>query len=73
MGKNEELKPCPFCGGTASVQMIDPRLYRPSRNHPFTVVCDGCDLLFGYDVDYGGRFDSGAEAIEAWNRRVGED
>ena len=67
-----ELKQCPFCGETVSIQLIYPRLYEPSMNHPFAVVCYGCDLLFGYDVDYGGRFDSEAEAIEAWNRRISE-
>lgn len=30
----------------------------------------GCDLLFGYDVDYGGEFDSQEEAVEAWNQRA---
>lgn len=67
---SDKLLPCPFCGGMASVQLIDPRLYRPTMNHPFAVVCYACDLFFGYDVDYGGRFDSETEAIEAWNRRV---
>jgi len=65
-----KLKPCPFCGGTVSIQLIDPRLYRPSMNHPFAVVCYACDLLFGYDEDYGGRFDTENEAIKAWNRRA---
>jgi ribosomal protein S27E len=28
--------------------------------------------MFGYDVDYGGIFDTEEEAAEAWNRRSGE-
>lgn len=69
-----ELKPCPFCGGTAvSIQKIEPRLYRPVKNHPFSVVCWECDLFFGYDSDYGGMFDTEAEAIKAWNRRAKDD
>lgn len=68
-----ELKPCPFCGGRAvSVQEVTPRLYRPVRNHPYSVICLECDLWFGYDNDYGGMFDTEIEAIKAWNRREGE-
>ena len=67
-----ELKPCPFCGSTAVIQKIEPRLYRPTRNHPYCVICYNCDLMFGYDVDYGGIFDTEEEAAEAWNRRSGE-
>ena len=64
-----ELKPCPFCGGTAvSIEKMMPRLYRPDRK--FSVVCWECDLFFGYDEDYGGMFDTEAEAIKAWNRRA---
>jgi len=69
-----ELKPCPFCGGTAvSIQKIEPRLYRPVKNHPFSVVCWECGFFFGYDEDYGGMFDTEAEAIKAWNRRAKDD
>ena len=69
-----KLKPCPFCGSEAvSVQEIDPSYYDPLRNHPCTVVCDECDLLFGFDADYGGRFDTKAEAIKAWNRRAKDE
>lgn len=67
-----DLKPCPFCGGEVNVVKISPRLYRPSRNHPFAVVCYGCDLYFGYDEDYGGIFDTEEEAIREWNKREGE-
>ena len=68
-----DLKPCPFCGGSAvSLIKIEPRLHRPARNRPFSVVCYECDLYFGYDEDYGGRFYTEGEAIRAWNRRAGE-
>ncbi len=63
-----ELRPCPICGSTVVIQKIEPRLYRPTRNHPYSVVCYNCDLMFGYDVDYGGIFDTEEEAAEAWNR-----
>lgn len=72
MGESEkELKPCPFCGGGAIIaESKYPRLFRPGRNHPYYVCCCGCDLLFGYDVDYGGEFDSEKEAADAWNGRT---
>lgn len=66
-----ELKPCPFCGGEAEIAENEaPRLYRPARNRPYYVCCLSCDLFFGYDVDYGGEFDTKEEAIKAWNNRA---
>ena len=65
-----QLKLCPFCGEQARViASHHPRLYRPSRNGNYYVVCDSCDALLGFDEDYGGQFDTEEEAIEAWNRR----
>lgn len=69
----DSLLRCPFCGGEVYVAKIEPRLYRPSCNHLYSVVCYNCDLYFGYDEDYGGEYDTEAEAIEAWNRRVVTD
>lgn len=71
-----DLKPCPICGGSAvGLKKIEPRLHRPARNRLFSVVCYECELYFGYDEDYGGRFYTEGEAIRAWNRRWadGED
>ena len=69
----EGLKPCPFCGKRVHIWKIDhPRLYRPRRNHPYCVACNNCDLLFGFDEDYGGIFDTEQEATEAWNRRAND-
>lgn len=69
----DKLKPCPFCGGEAEIVNYEPRLHRPSRNHPYSVYCPGCDLLFGWDEDYGGEFDTKKEATEAWNTRYKEE
>lgn len=63
------MKPCPFCGEQPVVEKYEPRLHRPVMNHTYCVVCYECDLMFGWDIDYGGRFDTEEEAIEAWNKR----
>lgn len=68
----DKLKPCPFCGGEATIAQFEPRLHRPISNHPYAVYCPNCDLLFGWDTDYGGEFDTVEEAIAAWNRRYKE-
>ena len=65
-----ELKPCPFCGNQPVVGKYEPRLYRPVMNHTYCIVCCECEMMFGWDCDYGGRFDTEEEAIEAWNRRI---
>ena len=66
-----KLKPCPFCGGTAGVCECEyPRVYG-IENKPYYVQCS-CGVTLGYDLDYGGTFDTEREAIEAWNQRTGE-
>lgn len=64
------LRPCPFCGGKVGIVKADPPLHRPVMNHPFHVECQQCNLFFGWDIDYGGRFDTEQEAAEAWNQRA---
>lgn len=56
----EELKPCPFCGGEATVKRIES-IYR------YRVSCDKCPVEVGRHW-----FGTKEEAIEAWNRRVSE-
>ena len=64
------LLPCPFCGGDADVVAYGPRLLRPSRNHVYSVSCNECEMMFGWDIDYGGRYDTEYEAMLAWNTRA---
>ena len=68
-----KLMPCPFCGGEVRIVDFGHKLTRPSHNHPYSVYCGYCELLYGYDVDYGGIFDTEEEAAEYWNGRVEAD
>ena len=55
----DELKPCPFCGGKAYLDLyILPK-------YEYVIRCNVCSLEFGL---YLGR--NKEEAIEAWNRRA---
>lgn len=71
------LKPCPLCGGHASVLMI--QVGRPRFDA--TIVCDVCGLMLDWRTEYisygtkdGSRAycKDGLDPIEAWNRRVKE-
>ena len=65
-----ELKPCPFCGNEVSIYKPEPHIYDYTRVNRCCVCCTYCDLLFGYDEDYGGDFITPEEAATEWNRRV---
>ena len=52
---NDELKPCPFCGGHAIIDGCDDTLW--------IVICKECNASIGYK-------ETKEEAIEAWNRRI---
>lgn len=66
---SEELKPCPFCGGKASLNY--ERI--PGENKGFwaQVICNGCYGRSG--GTWAGSY-SAAERIEtkAWNRRAND-
>lgn len=51
------LKPCPFCGGEATVERI-------GRSGYYYVACNTA-----YCCDYG-KFDTESEVIAAWNTRA---
>lgn len=69
-GAEDELKPCPFCGGKAELRQedFDPR-WMPTRNDPdsggcppYYVKCNDCGASTEYRYAY-------SDAVELWNRR----
>ena len=58
----EELKPCPFCGGSAKSQRFGNR----DGGASYAVWCNSCHISTAWmRVDDGGQ-----RAIAAWNRRA---
>lgn len=68
-----ELEPCPLCGGKA---IIDS--FNTAPHGDFTTIkCTVCGLTLDWTTDYYfsriARVRSNLTAIEAWNRRAGEE
>ena len=57
----ERLKPCPFCGGEAS---IDWSYHLCAAPVTYNVECRRCTAKIEYP------YDSEEEAVMAWNRRA---
>ena len=60
------LKPCPFCGNSKSVTL-------EKKNSGYQVRCQHCGCRGKYVVVRTFRHKAKAEAVEAWNRRDGEN
>ena len=58
---SEELKPCPFCGGEAGVEICGDGYYVTCQSHK----CLISPLTGDYETE--------AAAIVAWNRRAGDE
>ena len=56
---NEELKPCPFCGGRAALAFEDVDYV----GHMHAVQCNKCGVITEY-------YENSTMAIEHWNRRA---
>lgn len=78
-----ELKPCPFCGGEAKFFCKTSTVRGVTRGWEFGIFCSKCDVTtprtnyrlevqFEYYGELHTIIDERLEAIEAWNRRVGE-
>ena len=65
-----KLKGCPWCEDEPVIVNTWHRLSRPSRNGKYHIECYNCELMFGYDDDYGGQFKTKKEATEKWNSRI---
>lgn len=58
---NEELKPCPFCGGEAVIWTMDEF---DDGDFYYRAECRNCQAGFGVNHE------TKEEAIESWNRRA---
>lgn len=80
----EKLRPCPFCGGEAKIQLTDSEgngksesyLKNPYSGVGYVIVHDisnstnCCPIATDYDVVQGGNIYTSKEAaINAWNKR----
>ena len=73
-----ELKPCPFCGGTASFDVRPERLGIAIKHNSGCVINGFTGCIFGmYQfniIEYPDILENHKERLaERWNRRVNDD
>lgn len=62
----EKLKPCPFCGGEAQT-------YGPYGWYRRWAISHNCPTFYNGGSEAFKEFPSETYAIEAWNRRAGDE
>lgn len=67
----ETLKPCPFCGDTATLWHTQDNHHSPYVKCDGSVKTDGTKKCFA--TQYPWNFKTDKEAIDAWNRRTHND
>lgn len=67
--ENNELKPCPFCGGEVRAYFTD---YLNLNQRTYHLNCNRCNTYFALKENsrYVSKETSEKELIEAWNRRA---
>ena len=70
-----ELKPCPFCNGYAKINIKRESAGMDGSYTNWIIHCEKCGAMITCPADrfYGRKALTEDEAIEAWNRRVGEN
>lgn len=65
---SEELKPCPFCGGKAVIEVIEPHKHiickMPVYKGGAFIECTECECAISGETE--------TEATEKWNRRMND-
>lgn len=79
---NEELKPCPFCGGEAIFLTTANTSSHSAVGVLFEIKCTqckmklpksyGCEMYIGQDGDIRTEKDERAKAVADWNRRAND-
>ena len=63
-GSMEQLKPCPFCGSDATIEVLQRAIEELTR---YRIECKCCWCATGWD------YLSEEMVIEAWNRRANDE
>lgn len=78
----EELKPCPFCGGNATIRGIISSSQGDERGMKYNIYCGKCSV-YGFCFETKINFEKNGkvtvdetertQAIEKWNSRAKDD
>ena len=82
--EQSELKPCPFCGGTANFFLRLNTSKATTKGWEFGICCTKCNVTtprtnYRLEVSFGALgnvttvIDERPLAVEAWNRREGNE